>query len=67
MHYSPALVVDVPTEEFESAVWYVVTCRRCSQDMAAAASQELLAALAAAETYWRLDDLIELRARHEGL
>lgn len=64
---SPELAVGGPTEESEGTEWYVATCRGCSREMAAASFEELLTAVAEAERNWRLDDLIELRARYEEL
>jgi hypothetical protein len=63
---NPKLAAGGPTEEYQGATWYVVTCRQCSAGMASEAFEELLATVTDAERNWRLDDLLELRARHEG-
>lgn len=63
---NPTLSAGGPTEQCQGATWYVVTCRPCADGMARGAFEELLAAVTDAEWNWRLDDLLELRARHEG-
>lgn len=63
---NPNLVAGGPTEEYQGDTWYVVTCRQCAGGMARRAFEELLAAVTDAERNWQLDDLLELRARHEG-
>ena len=66
MPSNPNLAAGGPTEEYQGATWYVVTCRQCAAGMASEAFEELLATVTDAERNWRLDDLLELRARHEG-